>query len=339
MSLMIRYKTVRNQVTSLNRQLKKQYFAQKIRNMKASWQIVNQLLNKRSKSTSIDSLNVDGREIFQKDAIANSMNKYFCSIGNDLGIEIPNTPNPLINNEYTVNAPELTFSFSEISAHDVTQAMNQMKTAKSDGTDKISSYFLKLAIPFVSTYIAQLQKISTRNSIFPKSWKTARVTTIFKEGDKSERSNYRPISVLPVLTRLFEKLIFNQQYKFLNDNNLLSQEQSGFRALHSTVSCLLKSTDDWYSAFDNSEMVGATFIDLRKAFGTVDYALLCGKLERFGVRNNELRLFVSYLEGKKQFCRVNGTDSQVNAVSIGYLKARVLALSCSLSISMTFLKS
>ena len=105
------------------------------------------------------------------------------------------------------------------------------------------------------------------------------------------------------------------------------------------MSCLLKSTDDWYSAFDNSEIVGATFIDLRKAFDTVDHSLLCGKLERYGVRNNELRWFVSYLAGRKQFSRVNGTDSQANAVSIGYLKARVLALSYSLSISMIFLKS
>ena len=80
------------------------------------------------------------------------------------------------------------------------------------------------------------------------------------------------------------------------------------------VSCLLKSTDDWYSAFDNSEIVGATFVDLRKAFDTVDHSLLCRKLERYGVQNNELRWFVSYLAGRKQFCRLNGTDSQVNAV-------------------------
>ena len=153
--------------------------------------------------------------------------------------------------------------------------------------------------------------------MFPELWTTARVTPIFKEGDKGEPSNYRPISVLPVLAGRLEKLIFNQLYKYLNDSNLLSQEQSGFRALHSTVSCLLKCTDDWNSAFDNSEMVGATFIELRKAFDTVDHSLLCGKLERYGARNDKLRWFVSYFAGRKQFCRVNGTDSQVNAVNIG----------------------
>ena len=104
------------------------------------------------------------------------------------------------------------------------------------------------------------------------------------------------------------------------------------------MSCLLKSIDDWYSALDNSEMVGAAFIDLRKAFDTVYHLLLCGKLERYGVQNDELCWFVSYLAGRKQFCRVNGTD-RLMQLTLEYLKARVLVLSYSLSISMTFLKS
>ena len=83
------------------------------------------------------------------------------------------------------------------------------------------------------------------------------------------------------------------------------------------VSCPLKITDDWYSAFDNSEMVGATFKDLRKALDTVDHSLHCEKFEGHGVQNDELRWFVSYLAGRKQFCRANGTDSQVNTVNIG----------------------
>ena len=105
------------------------------------------------------------------------------------------------------------------------------------------------------------------------------------------------------------------------------------------LSCLLKSTDDWYSAFDNSEMVGATFIDLRKAFDTVDHSLLCGKLKRYGVQNDELRWFVSYLAGESNFVELMRQTPRLMQLTFEYLKTLVLVLSYSLSISMTFLKS
>jgi len=87
-------------------------------------------------------------------------------------------------------------------------------------------------------------------STFPVLWEISRVAPIYKEGDKSEKSNYRPISVLPVISRLVERLVYDQLYKHLNSNNLLAKEQSGFHTLHSILTCLLKSTDDLYSGLD-----------------------------------------------------------------------------------------
>ena len=113
---------------------------------------------------------------------------------------------------------------------------------------------------------------------FPDSWKVARVTPIFKEGDKTEKSNYRPISVLPVISRLFEKLVSDQLYQYMKENGLFSPDQSGFLRLHSTLTCLLKNTDDWYNGLDLGRLVGLVFIDLKKAFDTVDHDILCEKL-------------------------------------------------------------
>ena len=110
---------------------------------------------------------------------------------------------------------------------------------------------------------------SLETSIFPDIWKIARVAPIYKEGDNSEKTNYRPISVLPVISRLFERLIYNQLYRHLNLNNLLANEQSGFRRLHSTLTSLLNSTDDWYSALDSRQLVGLVFIDLKKKLLTL----------------------------------------------------------------------
>ena len=111
----------------------------------------------------------------------------------------------------------------------------------------MSCYFLKLAMPSIEKSLADLFNTSIETSQFPDLWKFARVTPIFKEGDNAEMSNYRPISVLPVIARVFEKHIANKLYQHMNDNGYFSSEQSGFLRLHSTVTSLVKSTDDWYN--------------------------------------------------------------------------------------------
>ena len=118
---------------------------------------------------------------------------------------------------------------------------------------------------------------------FPDSWKTARVTPIFKDGKKDEKSNYRPISILPVVSKLFERIVFNQLYQYLKRNSLLYKSQSGFRELFSTTSCLLVNVDDWYKGIDTGHYIGSVFIDLKKAFDTVDQNILCEKLIHYGL--------------------------------------------------------
>ena len=127
---------------------------------------------------------------------------------------------------------------------------------------------------------------SLETSQFPDSWKVAGVTPIFKGGEKTEKSNYRPISVLPVISKLFDKLVFDQLYQYMTKNDLFSHNQSGFRRLHSTLTCLLKNTDDWYSGMELGQLVGLVFIDFKKAFDTVDHEILCEKL-KFMVFNRE----------------------------------------------------
>ena len=165
--------------------------------------------------------------------------------------------------------------------------------------------------------LAFLFNTSIETSQFTDSWKVARITPIFKDGDRTVISNYRPISVLPVISKFFEKLAFNQLYHYLKENGLFTSDQSGFLRLHSTLTCLLKMSDDWYNGLDLSKLVGLVFIDLKKSFDTVDHDSLCKKLELYGVQQRELSWFRSFLSNRKQSCRVNGNGSDVGQIEVG----------------------
>ena len=148
---------------------------------------------------------------------------------------------------------------------------------------------------------------SLQSSHFPDKWKIARITPISKEGCRACKKSYRPISVLPVVTRLFEKLVFDQLYSYLTINNLINWSQSAYRKLHSTTTCLIKKHCT----------SGIVLIDLKKALDTVDHAILCQKLEDHGLQINELLWFNSYLFNYEQFCRVRGSDSDIDNIDAG----------------------
>ena len=319
--LMASYRRIRNKVNALNVRLKKQHYTDRISeckgNMKESWKTINELLNKRSKSSNIDCLNESGIETRNKKDVSNSMNNFFCTIGRELADKIQPASNPLLSGDYEVNKDKAKFNFKTIELKDIRDAFAKVKTSKSFGIDNISSYFMKLALPYIENSLSFLFNTSIQTSQFPDSWKVARVTPIFKEGDKTVKSNYRPISVLPVISKLFEKLVFDQLYQHMKGNGLFTADQSGFLRLHSTLTCLLKMNDDWYNGLDLGKLVGLVFIDLKKAFDTVDHDILCKKLELYGVLQRELSWFRSYLSNRKQFCRVNGVDSDIREIEVG----------------------
>ena len=156
-----------------------------------------------------------------------------------------------------------------------------------------------------------------RANIFPDDWKLARVTPIFKKGKKDDMDNYRPISVISVVAKIFEKLIFEQLYEYLNNNNLIAASQSGFRPLHSTLTALMEATDKWSINIDNGLLNGVIFIDLKKAFDTIDQTILLQKLQMCGVDQNGIKFFESYLSNRSQRCCVNGELSDAVKITCG----------------------
>ena len=146
------------------------------------------------------------------------------------------------------------------------KAYKDFKTSNGYGTDLISVFFVKVGIEVLAPLLTQLFNLFLSTGRFPDSWKIARVAPIHKKGPKDDRSNYRPISVLSVISRLFEKLVFGQLYSYLDRNKLIFCKQSGFRSHNSVLTCLLRCTDDWCMNIDRGEYTAALFIDVKKGF-------------------------------------------------------------------------
>ena len=316
-----RYKALRNKVTYELRNCVQQYYhaiiEENSNDPKEMWRAINKVLNKDSPS-SFSAVNFQGQRLDRPNKVAEAFNEHFVTIGPKLASNIEQKPddNPLKyleeNNE---NSPK--FQFKQVEASYVRKAVIGLKNSKSPGPDNIPTKLLKDAIEYICQPLAMIFNASLETGIFPDIWKLARVTPIYKSGQTSNLSNYRPISVLSVLSRLLEKLVHDQLYDFCKTNDSLSKNQFAFRKLHSTITSMLNITETWYKNIDERKLNVSVFLDLKKAFDTVDHDILLSKLSALGVIETTHCWFTSYLRNREQFCRVDGQNSSTKSVNCG----------------------
>ena len=174
-----------------------------------------------------------------------------------------------------------------------------------------------MAATIVSPSLTLIFAKSIETGIFPDEWKLARVTPIFKKGERDDPNNYRPISVIPTVAKIFEKCVCDQLSEYINANNLLSHCQSGFRSLHSTLTALVDAANSWSVNIDNGLVNGVVFIDLRKAFDTIGHNILLPKLRIYGVDTISIKWFESYFFRRSQRCSLAGQLSNAAPISCG----------------------
>ena len=307
-------------------QLAKQIYYQNsfndhIGDSRKTWQTINELTSRKSGKTSVTALKVNGTSITNPLEISKEFNNHFANIGPKLASEINNNGE---NHQRYLTGTDKRFELHPTNSNKVFSLLNKLDKSKATGLDNISARLVRECADIISVPICDIFKQSIRQGIFPDDWKNARVTPLFKQGDRGNVNNYRPISVIPIVAKVFERIVYEQLYAYLEEHEILCKNQSGFRAIHSTVTALLEATDAWAYNIDIGKINAVIFLDLKKAFDTVDHQILLSKLKNYGIFGNSFKWFESYLDNRIQKCSVNGSFSSSCSLKCGVPQGTIL---------------
>ena len=197
--------------------------------------------------------------------------------------------------------------------------INKLKPSHSCGCDKISSNILKIIAKEVSPCITLLS-----TGIFPSKLKTAKVIPVYKKNDKTLLKNYRPISVLPVVSKIIENVMHNQMMDYFTSNELFSSQQYGFRPIRSTELAALELMDRNIDNMNQNFSPINIYIDLCKAFDCLDHAILLSKLKYYGLNDNAIKLLKNYLSDRDQYVQLGDFKSQYHNISCGIPQGSVM---------------
>ena len=322
------YKKLRNQVNSILKAEKRTWQENKISSYGSDsssvWKNIKNWLG-WSKGGPPSKL-LDNGTIFTKPSdLARIMNLFFINKVKNLRQNLPNNPgNPLLLLETIMQNRSCSFKLAPVHPDTVLKIISNLKMSSACGTDEISSGVLKLIKYEISPVLTHIINLSISNQTFPSLWKTAKVIPLHKKNETLLPKNYRPVSLLPVLSKVTERCIFLQMSSYLEDNNLLHPSHHGFRSKHSTATALIQMFDSWMEAFENDEVSAVIMLDMSAAFDVVDYDILLSKLALYGFEESVLAWIRSYLSGRYQCVSLEGCLSEPLSLECGVPQGSIL---------------
>ena len=246
--------------------------------------------------------------------VAKNLNIYFTSVAKNLVIKLP-TPSGLYGVRHVLNfyrnlgVRKNIFKLATVSTDEVFKKLRTLPQYKAAGHDKIAPRFLIDSAATIAPVITHIINLSIEQGYVPQDFKLAKVTPLHKKGSKLDPGNYRPISILSSISKVMEKIVYEQVAKYLEENKLIYEFQSGFRESHSTDTCLIYLNDYIKREIHDGKYCGMVMLDLQKAFDTVDHSILIEKLKAIGLDSTAVKWMHSYLVGREQMVEVNGTLS------------------------------
>ena len=329
-----KFNSLRNKVQHEIRKAKTNFFKDKIEenkdNPKNLWKQFKSLgYSSKSSSKSKVILDIDNNLCFNTKENSNHMNNYFLNVASNLVDLLPPAPGifSIMSNlfkkyYYDKNVIPNSFILRSVTENFVNTELSRLNPKKSYGIDGIQSKFIKDAASEIKIPITYIINLSISSNVVPNEFKYARVKPLFKKGNRNLPENYRPVSILTVVSKVLEKAIFIQFENYLKNNNILYNHQSGFRKRHSTDTCIINLLDYLRTNVSEGNYVGMVLLDLQKAFDTVDHNILCGKLRQMGV--GSIEWFKSYLGSRKQLVNIDGINSEPGTVSCGVPQGSLL---------------
>ena len=288
------------------------------------WENIRMVLNDTKKSApSPLHFFVDNKIESDGLKIANEFNMYFTNIGTDLANKINTGENDFRRHLLRMHC-ESSFSFNYTTPGDVSKLISKLKPKNSAGHDRMSTKLLQKIRSSLSPALSLIINQSLFTGIFPDSLKIAKILPIFKKGDPSYFGNYRPISLLSAISKVFEKVVFIPIYEYFNSNNLLYESQYGFRANHSTELTGIEFVGKILHFLDNQHTPISIFLDLSKAFDTLDHDILLFKLKHYGITGTPHKWFCSYLSNRQQYTQYGTYMSERLKITTGVPQGSIL---------------
>ena len=316
-------KRLRNQVKDMIRRAKRDFIQEEIDNNELStrkfWEKLNYVLPTKDKGSSIRLINKDDNGVIDDEDLPSYINRFFTEIGPKLAANF--------DEEWVDNIPNYDMDMMgnvEVTIPEMEKIVKSINIGKSSAVTNFSSGVLKDAFLVILPQLVHMYNLSFSTGIFPDVWKIANVIPLKKGGDPTDVNNLRPVSLLPLPGKLAERIIHTHIANFIEVRGLLNKNQGGFRKERSTISTTAKFVDDILLGMNDSQYTVATFIDLKKAFDTINHEILIRKLPNFGINDNIVTWIKNYLNNRKQKCTVNGRTSSELDITCGVPQGSIL---------------
>lgn len=296
-------------------------FKQNVGNIRKSWEIIKEVINKSPNSRNISEFIIEGNRVTNANHIANAFNDFYLNIGTKISQSLP-----IIQKTFSTFMPPSnpsTIFLRPTTCNEVMNLISEMKR-KCPGWDGLDATVIKETAPYFVDTLTSLINKSMAEGIFPTELKIAKVIPLYKNNDATLINNYRPVSILPLFSKIFEKIMYARLMSFINKHNLLYNLQFGFRKGYNTNLALITLIDKLSEALDNGNHVVGVFLDFSKAFDTVNHNILLKKLNTYGIRGIALKWLSSYLNNRTQYVNFNDENSRYGNIKCGVPQGSVL---------------